>query len=482
MANNDSTETDAQKFPNGFLIGCASAAYQIEGAWDEGGKGENMWDFFTHTRPDLIRDRSNGDVACDSYHKYREDVKLIKDAGFDVYRFSISWSRILPTGKDDNVNEVGVQYYQNLIDELLANGVKPLVTLYHWDLPQPLSELGGWLNPDIADYFEKFARVVFKRLGDKVKLWLTLNEPFEVVQGYGSDSYPPVLNLHGVGDYQAAHNLLRAHAKAYHVYNDEFRLEQNGKIGITLNSDFSFPKTQTKADIEAAERAMQFFLGWFAHPIYSEKGDYPPIMREIIDKNSEKEGRSSSRLPSFTASELEALKGSSDFFGLNHYTSRYATPGETGEIPSFLRDMAVIKTVDPKWPGSASDWLKVVPEGFRGLLNWVKKEYNNPPVIVTENGFSDSGELDDDDRIRYFYGYLTELLKAIHEDKCNVKGYMLWSIMDNFEWFKGYTERFGIYHTDYNDKNRTRIAKKSFKFIQEILRTRSIPKGIIEGL
>ncbi|XP_075215248.1 lactase/phlorizin hydrolase-like [Lycorma delicatula] len=471
----DETMEDSRTFPKEFFIGCASASYQVEGAWNEDGKGENIWDFYTRTQPDLIKDHSNGDIACDSYHKYKEDVKLIKNIGFDVYRFSISWSRVLPTGEDYDVNEAGIQYYRNLIEELLENGIKPLVTLYHWDLPYPLSKLGGWVNPLMADYFEKFARVVFSRLGDKVKLWITINEPLEVVQGYGDKEYPPVLDIHGVGEYLAAHTLLRAHAKAYHVYDKEFRSSQNGKIGITLNSEFAIPKTVSASDREAAEISLQFMLGWFAHPIFSKEGDYPPVMRQKIDENSKAEKRSSSRLPTFTAAEVEELKGSYDFFGLNHYTSRLVTRGTSGKSPSWARDCGVIKTVDPKWPGSASNWLKNVPSGFRGLLNWIKNEYGNPPVIVTENGFSDSGELDDVDRIEYFSGYLKELLSALHDDKCNVIGYLAWSIIDNFEWFKGYTERFGIYHVDFKDKNRTRTEKRSVNFFKKLMIDKVVP-------
>ncbi|RZF43906.1 hypothetical protein LSTR_LSTR007242 [Laodelphax striatellus] len=469
------TDTD---FPKDFLFGAASASYQIEGAWNKDGKGENIWDHYTHQNPNLIRDHSNGDIACDSYHKYKEDVQLLKTVGFNAYRFSISWSRILPKGDDSLVNEKGIKYYSDLIDELLANGIQPMVTMYHWDLPEPLDKIGGWTNPVLADYFEAYARILFIKLGNRVKLWITLNEPMEVVHGYGSVDYPPFLNYNGVGEYLAAHTLIRAHAKVYHLYNNEFRTEQKGLIGITLNSDFSFPKTTSKDDIEAAQTAMQFFLGWFAHPIHSKEGDYPSVMRQRIDENSKKEGRFKSRLPRFTQEEIESIRGSSDFFGLNHYTSRYASKGQSGKVPSVEYDSGVMKTIDPSWPGSASEWLKVVPSGFRHLLKWIKKEYGDKPIIVTENGFSDKGELNDDDRIRYYSSYLQELSKAIKDDKCNVIGYTAWSIMDNFEWCKGYTERFGIYQVDFTSPDRTRKPKKSVKFFQKLIETRIVPEEI----
>ncbi|XP_022187263.2 myrosinase 1 isoform X2 [Nilaparvata lugens] len=465
-------------FPKDFLIGAASASYQIEGAWNEDGKGENIWDYYTHKYPNVVRDRSNGDVACDSYHKYKEDVQLLKAVGFSAYRFSISWSRILPKGDDSVINEEGVKYYSNLIDELLANGIKPLVTMYHWDLPEPLDKIGGWTNPVLADFFEAYARILFIKFGKKVKLWLTLNEPFEVVHGYGSADYAPFVNYHGVAEYLAAHTLIRAHAKAYHLYDKLFRNEQQGLIGITLNSEYFFPKTTSADDVEAAETAMQFFLGWFAHPIYSKEGDYPSVMRQRVDENSKKEGRFKSRLPSFTQEEIESIRGSSDFFGLNHYTSRYASKGQFGKVPSVEYDSGIVKTIDPAWPGSASEWLKVVPSGFRNLVNWIKREYGDKPIIVTENGFSDKGELIDDDRINYYSSYLKELSKSIKEDKCNVIGYFAWSIMDNFEWCKGYTERFGIYQVDFTSPDRKRTPKKSVKFFQKLVETRIIPEDV----
>lgn len=476
MAPNVDEETQYQKtFPAGFIIGTASASYQVEGAWNENNKGENIWDRLTHTRPDVIRDHSTGDVACDSYHKYKVDVQLLKDVGFDFYRFSVSWSRVLPTGESNVVNQDGLNYYNSLINELLANEIQPVVTIYHWDLPQPLQDLGGWMNALIVDYFGDYARVLFQNFGDKVKWWVTINEPLEVTSGYGSQGYAPYFNYHGTADYLAAHNLIRAHAKAYHIYDKEFRVKQNGKIGIALNGFYQKELTPSQEDKEATQNGMQFMFGLFAHPIFSKEGDYPTVVRERVDRNSSEEKRARSRLPVFTKEEVEEIRGTFDFCGLNHYTTRYMTGGIGGQNPSMERDSGAVAHVDPSWPSSASDWLKVVPWGFRGMLNWIKDQYNNPPVLVTENGVSSNSGLKDYDRIQYYHDYLDELLKAVYEDRCNVIGYTAWSIVDNFEWMKGYTERFGIYFVDFENPERPRTPKQSVGFFKELLSTRTLP-------
>ncbi|XP_054261940.1 myrosinase 1 [Macrosteles quadrilineatus] len=467
--------SDLHKFQPNFMIGCASASYQVEGGWNADDKGENIWDYMTHTQPDSVKNKDNGDIACDSYHKYKEDVQLIKDIGFAHYRFSISWSRVLPTGHDNVVSKAGLAYYHNLIDELKSNEIEPMVTLYHWDLPQSLQELGGWTNPLMADYFEAYARVMFKEFGDKVKWWITINEPLEVIKGYGRALYAPMLNQHGVADYLAAHTLLRAHAKAYHVYNSTFRAQQRGRIGITLNARFVKPLSNTKEDELAAVRSMEFENGIFAHPIFSTEGDYPKILRERVDYNSKREGRSSSRLPVFTKEEVQQLKGSSDFFGLNHYTSRLATSGLIDLDPSMLRDSGALDSFDPSWKTGKSPWLKVVPWGLRGILNRIRTEYNNPPVFITENGYSSDSSLEDTERIQYYHDYLEEMLKAIYEDNCHVLGYTAWSILDNFEWLAGYTERFGLCYVDFDDPKRPRKKKQSAEYFKKMIATRELP-------
>ncbi|KAH1014875.1 hypothetical protein HUJ05_012687 [Dendroctonus ponderosae] len=253
------TSAVAEKyFPDEFKFGAATASYQIEGGWDEDGKGLSMWDNFAH-EPGHIADNSTGDIACDSYHKYREDVAILKDLGVDIYRFSIAWPRIMPNGTPNEINQAGIDYYLNLIAELLLHDIEPIVTIYHWDLPQHLEDLGGWLNPQIADYFGDYARVVFEHFGPYVKYWITLNEPLAICSmGYGGDSLAPGKSLVGDGIYQCAYNTIKAHAKAYRIYEQEFKPEQGGKVTSNIHSPTFYSKTDSTEDIEARERAFEF--------------------------------------------------------------------------------------------------------------------------------------------------------------------------------------------------------------------------------
>lgn len=475
-------ENKIYEIPEDLIIGFASASYQIEGGWNDDGKGENIWDRYTHSNPGLIRDKGNGDIACDSYHKYEEDVQLIKNAGGKIYRFSLSWSRILPTGFSNNVNGKGIEYYNKLIDELIKNGIEPMITLFHWDLPQPLQELGGWTNPLLADYFADYAKVAFENFGDRVKKWITFNEPLEFcLFGYGMDVFAPAMKMSGVADYLAAHTVLKAHAKAYHLYDDEYRPSQEGEIGITLSVNWKEAKSPDFCeDMDASNNLMQFEVGWFAHPIFSEKGDYPEILKKKVAENSKKEGFSRSRLPEFDDFWINYIKGTSDFFGVNHYTTSLATHGElSSRHPkiSFHRDHGVITSRDDSW-SRGNEWLSVVPWGFRKALNWVKNQYNNPVIYITENGYSDDQEHDDNDRINYYQAYLNEMLKAIHEDGCKIKIYTAWTLMDDFEWRDGYTQKFGLHYVDFSDPSRKRVPKKSVKYFQYIIRERKLPESL----
>ncbi|KAF6214684.1 hypothetical protein GE061_009427 [Apolygus lucorum] len=455
-------------FPRGFKFGAATASYQVEGGWNADGKGMNIWDNITHARPDFIADRSNGDVADDSYNKYKEDVQIMKTIGFQTYRFSISWARVLPTGRIDNVNQAGLDYYTNLIDELLANGIEPLVTMYHWDLPQTLQDIGGWLNPDMAQIFGDYADLLFKTYGDKVKWWITINEPVSIVTGYSADSFAPALNMAGIGDYVSGHNLLRAHAKAYRIYQQKYS-HQGGKISMAFNGNICQPVTLSPEDVAAADRCYQFSYGWFAHPTFF--GDYHPIMRQLVDMHSKMEGRNESRLPHFTEEEIADLAGSVDYVGLNYYGPLMSWNGQSGSIPSRDHDAQVLYKFEDNWEQCPSTWMRIVPQGLRLLVNKVKQEYGNPMVIITENGVSDDGTdpLNDLQRISYYERHLAELRRAIYEDGCNVVGYTSWSIIDNFEWRDGYTKKFGMVSVDYNTPERTRTFKKSAYWFQHYL-------------
>lgn len=337
---------DTAPFPDRFVFGTATAAYQIEGAAAAGGRAPSIWDVFAKT-PGKVARGDNGDVACDHYHRYKEDVQLIKKLGTGSYRFSIAWPRILPGGAAGGVNRQGVQFYSDLIDELLANGITPVVTLYHWDLPTSVHDAtGGWASErgGVAAEFEAYARVCFREFGARVREWITLNEPWcSALLGFGSGEHAPgATGRPGVEPYRAAHNLLRAHARAVAAYRAHFAPRQQGRIGITLNADFAVAKAPGARGEAAVRRYMEFNLGWFADPVY--KGDYPAVMRSAVGD----------RLPSFTEEEKVALKGSADFFGLNHYSTHlvsHAPGNRSGEaVPSFQADLGLIQEADKKWP------------------------------------------------------------------------------------------------------------------------------------
>lgn len=465
-------------FPSGFFWSVATSAYQIEGGWNEDGKGASIWDTFSH-QPGTIDDGTTGDVACDSYHKYLDDVNALKSLGVKHYRFSLSWARILPTGADAVPNPKGIEYYNNLINALLAAGIEPAVTLYHWDLPQALEDRGGWLNESvIVPAFREYARHVFAAFGDRVKFWITLNEPYITANaGYGKGKKAP--GIKGEGDlvYIAAHNLIKAHAEAYHVYNTQFRPVQKGYIGITLNIVWKEPLDPNNSlDVMAAERSMNFDLGWFANPIYVD-GDYPDVMKKQVLYKSLQQGFPKSRLPEFTEEEKLRVKGTSDFFGLNTYTTRLIQHvQQPTEQPSFFRDQDVREQINPAWLTSGSAWLLVNPPGLRSLLNWIKSHYGNPAIYVTENGISDrNGTMEDWHRIYYYKHYVNNVLKAIDMDQVRVIGYTAWSLMDNFEWEKGISERFGLFHVDFSDPNKPRTPKASAKYYSQLVADNGFP-------
>ncbi|XP_063395428.1 myrosinase 1-like isoform X1 [Cydia fagiglandana] len=460
-----------------FAFGVATAAYQIEGGWNASGKSESIWDRYTHTHPERVYDHQNADVAADSYHRLKEDVRLMRTLGVQFYRFSISWPRILPEGFNNKINEDGVRYYNELLDELEKNKIGALVTMYHWDLPQSLQDLGGWTNPIMADYFVDYARVLFQTFGDRVKTWLTFNEPLTFCHdGYGGWDAPGG-HASGLEDYLCAHTVLRAHGMVYRMYKEEFDKDHQGNVGIALDMPWMEPASPSAADKAAAETARQFLFGWFAHPIFSSQGDYPPIMRQRIDTISRRQKFARSRLPSFTEEEILNIRGSYDFLGLNHYTTNLAKPG-AGKIsskPNYDDDMGVKLTVNPKWPKSNSTWLRVVPWGFRKTLNWIKNTYNNPPVVVTENGVSLEKGLDDAKRVNYIDSYLRSLHAAIYKDGCDVVGYTHWSLLDNYEWMRGFSERFGLFEVDYSSPDRTRTARRSAHYYATVAKTGCLP-------
>ncbi|PNT56093.1 hypothetical protein POPTR_001G227200v4 [Populus trichocarpa] len=469
-------------FPPGFLFGAGSAAYQIEGAALIDGRGFSIWDKFTREHPEKIWDRSNGDVASDFYHKFKDDIKLMKRVGLDTFRLSFSWSRILPKGKvSRGVNPLGVKFYNNVINELLHNGIKPLVTLLHYDPPQSLyDEYGGFLSSKIVDDFAEYADFCFKTFGDRVKYWITMNEPNGLaINGYTFGSFAPgrcsktLGNCPGgnsaVEPYVAAHNMILSHGAAVKVYKDKYQAIQKGQIGITIVSHWFVPKFNTTADRIAVSRALDFMFGWFAHPITF--GDYPDSMRSLVGN----------RLPKFTKEQSAMLKGSLDFLGLNYYTTNYAESiplKATGANLSYTDDRRVSQTTEKNGVpiGTPTDlnWLYVYPRGIQDVLLYIKYNYKNPPVFITENGIAENASrpiafaLKDSWRIRYHSAHLSYLLKAIQKG-ANVKAYYIWSFLDDFEWDAGYTVRFGVTYVDFKN-NLKRYLKSSARWFQLLLK------------
>jgi beta-glucosidase len=386
--------------------------------------------------------------------------------GLTAYRFSISWPRIQPLGYGPP-NPEGVRFYSEVIDELLSSGITPWVTLYHWDLPLALQlESDGWLNPSIAERFAAYAGICFAAFGDRVKHWITLNEPWVMsILGHGQGFFAPG-RVSTEEPYRAGHNLLRAHALAVDLYRRTFQSHQKGMIGLANNCDWREPKTDSGPDREAAQRSLEFFLGWFADPVHF--GDYPAVMRARVGE----------RLPRFTPQESAQLRGSTDFFGLNHYTTMYASdakPGTAGGLNpagngGISEDQDVELTTDRRWKQTAMGWA-IVPWGCRKLLHWVNDRYGKPDIVLTENGaaFEDrlvNGEVHDPERVEFLKAYLLECHRAIQEN-VRLKGYFLWSFMDNFEWAFGYSRRFGIHYVDYATGRR--IPKSSARWYAEVI-------------
>ncbi|XVF11560.1 hypothetical protein REPUB_Repub08aG0038200 [Reevesia pubescens] len=472
-------------FSSDFVFGASTAAAQIEGSTESGGKGQSVWDQFVREFPEKIIDNSTLKVTIDSYKRYKQDVLALKDLGVDSYRFSIPWTRILPDGTlSGGINQEGINHYNSLINELIKHGIKPFVTLLHFDSPEALeNKYGGFLNRTIVKDFKNYAEICFKTFGDRVKNWITINEPLIIAKmGYALGAAPPgrcsdrttcPAGNSATEPYIAAHNLLLAHATVAKLYKKKYQAAQGGQIGMSLVGQYSEPYSNTLLDRYAAKRSMDFELGWFMEPLV--RGHYPRSMRKIV-KN---------RLPVFTAKEKKLVKGSFDFIGINYYTSRYAKhiAINTNAPPvSYLVDQYVNSTVDkygvligPNAGGSA--FIYVYPKGLYKLLKFMQKHYNqNLKIYITENGFTEKKNdsipipqaLNDQNRIEFVQKHLYQLRKAINNG-VNVKGYFYWSLFDDFEWSEGFTVRYGLYYVDY--KNLNRIPKKSAKWYHDFVKS-----------
>jgi beta-glucosidase len=427
------------KFPEGFDWGVATASYQIEGAWNERGKGESIWDRFTHI-PGHVDDDTNGDVACDFYHRYEDDIKLAASLGIKWYRLSISWPRIQPDGTGP-ANEEGIAFYRRVLECLHKNGIKSAVTMYHWDLPQKLQDRGGWTNREIVGWFKDYAKILYDKLGDLVDRWITLNEPFcASIIGYWYGEHAP--GYHDIGmALQAVHHLMMAHGTAVQEYR---KTGLKAEIGITLNMNISYPfDPKAPKDVEAAKLDQLMNDNLFGDAVYL--GKYPEELFSFLKKKGVV-------LPDIRPGDMELIKQPLDFFGLNTYSTNHikydpsAWPLEgrgckTGRVHT-----------DVKW--------EVNPQGMYDLLKWVNERYKMPKVIITENGEANNdwvsvdGKVHDPNRIDYLERYRAEVNHAI-KDGVPVKGYFVWCFTDNFEWARGYSIRFGIVHTDYKTQKRT---------------------------
>ncbi|KAG5899340.1 hypothetical protein JTB14_029289 [Gonioctena quinquepunctata] len=458
-------------FPDNFMFGVASSAYQIEGAWNEDGKGENIWDDYVHSLPDKLD--GDPDTAADSYHKYKEDVKLIASMNLKHYKFSLSWSRILPTGFSDTVNDKAIEYYRNLIDELTKNDIIPMVTLYHWDLPQPIQEKGGWTNESIIRYFVDYARIAFESF-KTVKFWITVHEPKQVCrEGYGSGKLAPFHIDSGISDYKCAYVLLKAHAAVYHLYKKEFP-DLTGKISIALDGSWSEPLRDVKLQRKAAERRNEFEFGIYANPIFNK--NWPANMKQRIDQRSKDENLTCSRLPAFTEEEILGIKGTADFMALNYYGARVVehTKEDNFSTYGYDTDMRITYGNNSSWAESA-DGRAIVPWSIQSFLKYIKDTYGEPEIIITGNGVADSDLIHDNMRINYIREHLTYVLKAINEDNVNVTGYTYWSLLDSFEWNQGYRSHYGLFNVDMSSADKTRKPKDAVEFYRDVAINSKIP-------
>ncbi len=435
--------TSEWQFPPDFLWGAATAAYQIEGAWDADDKGESIWDRFTHT-PGNIEDHSTGDVACDHYHRWQDDIALMQALGLRAYRFSIAWPRILPQGRG-RVNQVGLDFYSRLVDGLLKAGIKPCVTLYHWDLPQALQDTGGWATRTTAEAFVEYADVLSRHLGDRVSSWITHNEPHVAAfVGYHYGAHAPGLRDAATA-VRVAHHLLLSHGWATPVIRGN---SPGCEVGIAPNLNHIEPATRKPADIAAARRMEGHIARWFLDPLYGR--GYPADMVALyITQNYLPAG-----MDFVQPGDLETIATPTDFLGLNYYTRSTVI-----EHPESRAGLAAKGDYPPDVERTEMNW-EVYPNGLYWVLNRLYFEYQVPKIYITENGASYSdgpdaaGQVRDARRTRYLREHLIAAHRAI-QNGVPLAGYFVWSLLDNFEWAKGYTQRFGIIWVDYETQART---------------------------
>ncbi|MGR5140192.1 glycoside hydrolase family 1 protein [Photobacterium sp. DNB23_23_1] len=464
------------KFSNEFLFGAATAAYQVEGAWDQDGKGITNWDEFTKI-PGKTFEGTNGDVAVDHYNRYKEDIALMAEMGLESYRFSISWARILPNGTG-KINQKGIDFYNKLIDECLKHGIVPFVTLYHWDLPLPLEKDGSWLNKKTVDAYVEYAKVCFEAFGDRVKHFITFNETVVFTAlGYLTGAHPPGITNDPKKYFQATHNVFYAHARALIEYK---KLNQYGEIGLSHVFSPAFSIDDSEENQFAQLHANQFNTNWFYDPILL--GRYP----EYVVHELEKLGY----VPEWTQEELDTIAQAAplnDFMGLNYYQpqrvekidssfqskelTRENSTGSPGN-PSFDGVYRTVKMDDKRY--TKWDW-EISPEGFVSGLKMLKEQYGQIKLYITENGLGDEdpiieGEICDIPRINFINDHLVAVKAAI-DNGVNIKGYYAWSAIDLLSWLNGYKKQYGFIYVDHQN-GLERKKKASFHWFKDVIATR----------
>lgn len=439
------------QFPAGFDFGVATSAFQIEGAWNEDGKGPSIWDKFSQT-PGKVHLDIPGNRGADHYHRYREDVALMRDIGITSYRFSLSWSRLMPEGRG-HINQKGVDFYSRLIDELLAAGIQPNVTLYHWDLPQALEDQGGWINRDIIGAFSDYAEMAFRAYGDRVHRWATLNEPISIWVGYAMGVFAPGRTDEKTAR-QALHHALVSHGKGVEAFRAS---GEKGDIGVVFDIWQRHPATDKPEDRAIADRDEDDGFRFFLDPVL--KGDYSERIRTRLTERG--------TMPVVADGDLATINAPIDYLGLNVY-SRVVVSAEHYNPKWWV--------ADDKHPGGnfLDNGMEYYPKAVYDATFMAKNQYGFAgPIFITENGAADGPNvvdpLDDQERITYVAGFLEWIAKAI-KDGADVRGYYLWSLMDNFEWAAGYSQKFGIVHLDTETMQRT--PKASARWYRDVIAKR----------
>lgn len=438
-------------FPDHFIWGIGTSAYQSEGAWQEDGRGESIWDRYCHIPGNTFNGES-GDISSDFYHRYKEDIALLKKMGIRHFRTSIAWTRIIPDGRGE-INPKGIQFYHDVIDELLRQGIEPMITLYMWDLPQKLQDIGGWANREVTDYYERYARLLFREYGNKVKTWVTFDEPFcGAFIGNYLGTYAP-----GLRDFNTAllvsYHMLLAHGKAVRACHE---MLPDAKIGIALNISDCKPATCKPADAEAAHRADGYRNRWFLDPLY--KGSFPQDMLDWYEAQGV-------ILPAISREDLKIISTRQDFLGLNYYSPHFFVD----DAKNWPIQCTSVKTGKPL---NDINW-EIVPEALYNILARIRADYGDVEIQITENGscqtdiLSHRREILDYCRIDYMHRHLVELERAIRAG-INVTAYYAFCFMDNLEWALGYSKRFGLVYVDFETQER--IVKASGRWYSQVVK------------